>query len=122
MVKNLPAVQETQARFLGREGPPEGMAPSASFLAWEIPWTEEPGGLQSLRAQESENNAVTKQLVCCLGEDVKGTDRSQGEASTQPQLKEQAIRAGLGGFPGTRGFTIVQGHRPREHCPSQSGL
>ena len=49
--KNLPAKPETRVRFLGREDPLEkGMATLSSVLAWEIPWTEEPGG-QSLEAQ-----------------------------------------------------------------------
>ena len=49
MVKNLPAVQETQVRSLGWEDPLEmGMATHSSILAWRIPWTEEPGGLQSM--------------------------------------------------------------------------
>ena len=48
MVKNLPAVQETQVQSLGREDPLEkGMAAHCSILAWRIPWTEGPGGLQS---------------------------------------------------------------------------
>ena len=52
MVKNLPAMQETQVQSLGQEDPPEKeMATHSSFLAWEIPWTEEPGGLQSIRSQ-----------------------------------------------------------------------
>ena len=47
MVENLPAVQEIWVRSLGREGPLEkGMATHSSILAWRIPWTEEPGGLQ----------------------------------------------------------------------------
>ena len=54
-VKNLPAVQElqeTQVRSLGREDPLEkGMATHSSILAWRIPWTEEPGGLQSMGSQ-----------------------------------------------------------------------
>ena len=46
MVKNLPAKQETQVRSLGWEEPvKEEMATHSSVLAWEIPWTEEPGGL-----------------------------------------------------------------------------
>ena len=46
MVKNLPAVQETQVQSLGREDPLEkGMATDSNILAWRIPWTEEPGGL-----------------------------------------------------------------------------
>ena len=48
MMKNLPAVQETQVRSLGWQDPLEkGMATHFSILAWKIPWTQEPGGLQS---------------------------------------------------------------------------
>ena len=47
MVKDLPAMQETWVPSLGWEDPLEkGMATHSSILAWEIPWTEEPGGLQ----------------------------------------------------------------------------
>ena len=47
-VKNLPAMQETWVPSLGQEDPLEkGMATHSSFLAWRIPWTEEPGGLHS---------------------------------------------------------------------------
>ena len=52
VVKNLPAVSETQEtgiQSLGREDPlEEEMATCSSVLAWEVPWTEEPGGLQSV--------------------------------------------------------------------------
>ena len=52
MVKNLPAMQKTQAWSLGWENPLEkGMATHSSILAWRIPWTEEPGGLQFMRLQ-----------------------------------------------------------------------
>ena len=52
MIKNLPAVQEMQVGSLGRDDPLEGsMATHFSILAWRIPWTEEPGGLQSIRSQ-----------------------------------------------------------------------
>ena len=48
MYKNLPAIQETQVQSLGWEDPLEkGIAIHSSILAWRIPWTEEPGGLQS---------------------------------------------------------------------------
>ena len=48
MVKNLPAMQETRVQSLGSEGSLEkGMATYSSVFAWRIPWTEEPGGLQS---------------------------------------------------------------------------
>ena len=47
MVKNLPAVQEIRVQSLGQEDPLEtGMATHSSILAWEIPWTQEPDGLQ----------------------------------------------------------------------------
>ena len=53
MVKNPPAVQETQVQSPSREDPPEkGMATHSSILAWRIPWTEEPGGLQSMGRKE----------------------------------------------------------------------
>ena len=49
MVKNLPAMQEVQVQPLGWEDPLEkGMANHSSTLAWRIPWTEEPGRLQSM--------------------------------------------------------------------------
>ena len=52
MVKNPLAMQETQARSLGWEDPLEkGMAIHSSILAWRTPWTEEPGGLQSMGLQ-----------------------------------------------------------------------
>ena len=52
-VNNLPAVQETLVRFLGREDPLEKeMTIHSSILAWKIPWTEEPGGLQFMGSQE----------------------------------------------------------------------
>ena len=52
MVKNLPARTETWIQYLGREDPLEkGMATHSSILAWRVPWTEEPGGLQSMGSQ-----------------------------------------------------------------------
>ena len=54
MVKNLPAMQETQVLSLGQEDTlVKGMATSSSFLAWEIPWTEEAGRLQSMESQRA---------------------------------------------------------------------
>ena len=54
VVKNPPAVQEMWVRSLGRVAPLEKeMASHSSILAWEIPWTEEPGGLQSVGLQKS---------------------------------------------------------------------
>ena len=52
MVKNLPAMQETWVQFLGQEDPLEkAMATHSSILAWRIPSSEEPGGLQSIGSQ-----------------------------------------------------------------------
>ena len=54
-VKNLPAVQETWVQSPGGEDPLEKrIATHSSILAWKIPWTEEPGGLQSMGSQESD--------------------------------------------------------------------
>ena len=53
MVKNPPVIQETQVQSLGQEDPLEkGMATHSSIFAWIIPWTGEPGGLQSVGSQE----------------------------------------------------------------------
>ena len=53
MVNNLLAMQETQVQTLGQEDPlEEGKATHSSTLAWRIPWTEEPGGLQLMGSQE----------------------------------------------------------------------
>ena len=55
LVKNLPAMQEIWARFLGWEDPLEKeMGTHSRILALRIPWTEEPGGLQSKGSQESD--------------------------------------------------------------------
>ena len=55
--ENLPALEETQVRSLGWEDPLEkGMATHFSILAWEIPWSEVPGGLQSMESQRVRND------------------------------------------------------------------
>ena len=55
LVKHLPTVWETWVQFLGREVLLEKeMAAHSSILAWRIPWTEEPGGLQLMGSQESD--------------------------------------------------------------------
>ena len=61
-------MQETQARALGREDPlEEGMATHSNILAWRIPWTEEPGGLQSIgsqRVKHNRSNLARMQFKC----------------------------------------------------------
>ena len=65
MVNNLPAMQETLVRSLGQEDPlEESMATHASILVWRIPWTEEPGRLQSAAAAAAA--AAAKSLQSCL--------------------------------------------------------
>ena len=60
VLKNLPVMQELQKTWvqsLGRENPlEEGMATHSSILTWRIPWTEEPGGLQSTGSQRVRHN------------------------------------------------------------------
>ena len=62
VVKNLAAVQEMQVRSLDQADPPEKeMVTHSSILAWEIPWTEETGRLQSMGSQRIRHDLVTKQ-------------------------------------------------------------
>ena len=64
VVKNLPTMQETQFRSLGQEDPlEEGMVTCSSVLAWRIPWTEEPGALNSFALL-----FVDKVNVCVVGD------------------------------------------------------
>ena len=68
MVKTRPEMQETQVRSLAWEDPLEkGMATHSSVLAWRIPWTEEPGGLQYMVSQKPD---MTKQLTLSLSKDL----------------------------------------------------
>ena len=63
MVKNLPATQETRVRSLGQEYPLEkAMTVHFSILAWRIPWTEEPGGIQSMRSRRVRHDRVTNAM------------------------------------------------------------
>ena len=57
MVKNLPVMKKTRVQSLGWEDPLEkGMATDSSILAWKIPWTEKPAGLQSMESQRVGHN------------------------------------------------------------------
>ena len=77
-VKNLPAVQETQVWFLGWEDPLEkGVATHSSILAWRIPLTKEPGGLQFIGSQRVRRNWATN---TCL---TKSTPIINGVTSSQ---------------------------------------
>ena len=64
MVKNLPSMQETRVWSLGQEDQLEmGIATHFSTLAWRIPWTEEPGGLQSVGLQRARHDWATNTLI-----------------------------------------------------------
>ena len=61
LAKNLPVMQETKVQSLGQKDPlVKGMAAHSSILAWEIPWIEEPGGLQSTGSHRVRHNLATK--------------------------------------------------------------
>ena len=61
MVKNLPVIRETWVQSLGWKDPlEEGMATHSSILAWRIPWTEEPGGIQSMGSERVGHDWATK--------------------------------------------------------------
>ena len=63
MVKNLPVMWRTRIQSLGREDPlEEGMATHSSILAWRIPWTEEPGGLQSMRSRRVRHDWLSSSI------------------------------------------------------------
>ena len=63
MVKNLSAMQKTKVQPQGREDPLEkGMATHSSNLAWKIPWTEKPGGLQFMGSQRVRHDCMTNTL------------------------------------------------------------
>ena len=65
---NLPATWETWVQSLGEKDPLEkGMATHSSILAWRIPWTEEPGGLQSMGSQRAGHDGATFTFTYCEG-------------------------------------------------------
>ena len=73
VVKNLPAMQETRVQSLGQEDPLEKeMTIHSSILAWEIPWTEEPGGLQCMESQKN-RMLLSDQTTSSLTNDIKTT-------------------------------------------------
>ena len=89
MVKNLPAMQETQVQSLRREDPVEkGVETRSSVLARRIPWTEEPGGLHSTGCKESD---MTEQLTLSHTSTSKKKkapkDKKEVESSTCPVLQ-----------------------------------
>ena len=75
-LKNLTETQEIRVRSLGWEDPlEEGMATQSSILAWKIPWTEEPGGLQSMGSQRVRHDRETFTFTF----DMEGTTEVEGQ-------------------------------------------
>ena len=94
-VKNLPAMQETWVPFLGKEDTLEKeMATHSSILAWRIPRTEEPSGLQSMRPQRVgrkhsfcfPGGSISKESACNAGDlgSIPGSGDSSGEGNGSP--------------------------------------
>ena len=80
MLKNLPTLWETWVQSLGKEDPLEkGMATHSSILAWKIPWTEEPGGLQSMGLQRIGYDGVTNTFSFNWDTDIENRLWIQGE-------------------------------------------
>ena len=103
MIKNLPAKQEMRVRALGGEDPPkEEMATHSSILAWEILWTEEPGGLWSKELQRVRHNSETKQQGE-LGRCIEGDILGQFSPLPMPSKREGWRK---------RGFSITAGTPP----------
>ena len=109
MVKNLPAVQEAKVQSLGREGPLErGMATNSRTLAWIIPWTGEPGRLQSIVSHRVSHD--WSNLVCTHALVVEFD-------SSHFQEREARNRNPFGIF--REQFPLTAGHREKLWFPNQ---
>ena len=91
MVKNLLAMRETQVQSLGQEDPLEnGMATHSSILVWEIPWTEEPGGLRSLWSERVGHNSATNTHFKQL-DSVWGASLMAQQVKNMPAMQETRV-------------------------------
>ena len=89
-VKNLPAMQEIWVRSLDWDDPLEKeMATHSSILAWRFPWTEEPGGLQSVGCKES--NTTERQTLSFLLFYEKETERLKEKPTRDNTLESRKI-------------------------------
>ena len=103
MVKSLTAIQDTRVQSLGQEDPlEEGMATHSSVLAWGIPWTGEPGGLQSTGSQRIEHYWETNTFtfkppllheIAIKGKILSGESISLEEENTGQHSGAQTDRA-----------------------------
>ena len=94
MVKNPPASAEDVGSILGQEDPlEEEMATHSSILAWQIPWTDEPGGLQSMRSQKCRMQLSMQALILRMYIDsptVDGGKKTFNAAIAHTQLEDHA--------------------------------
>ena len=92
-LKRLPAMQETWVQSLGREDPLEKeMAIHSSILAWRIPWTEEPGGLQSTGSQRVGHNwATSLSLHFQYAPGDQWRNNSRKNKGTEPKQKQDPV-------------------------------
>ena len=87
MVKNPPAMQETWVWSLGWEEPPEeGMTTHSCILAWRIPWTEGPGGLQSMGSQRVRHNWATQHSTSSISSVVTVSSGQQRDSATHMHI------------------------------------
>ena len=101
-VKNLPAMQEIQVQSLGWEDPLEKrMATDSSILAWRIPWTEAPGGLQSMGSPRVRHSLATNArhksnaTEAKLGQEIETLQRGFQEADTRRHFRPMEMANGL---------------------------
>ena len=93
MVKKLPTVWETWVWSLGREDPLEkGMATHSSILAWKIPWTEEPGELQSMGLQRIGHDWVTNTFSFSGDTDIENRLVDTGRGKVESGMNGESSR------------------------------
>jgi len=91
-LKHLPAMQETWVPTLGQEDPLEKeMANQSSILAWKIPWTEEPGGLQSTGSQRVRHDWATSPFTFCVYRHQKFWRESPTEITSTEITSEEVL-------------------------------
>ena len=122
-VKNLPEMQETQVWSLGWEEPlEEGMATHSSILAWRIPWTEDPAGLQSTGWQRVRHDLTKQQHYITLQIYVGGRKAGLTQETARPLggirflIRFQGRRLLPDTPRGTRGHVPGMGHLPPFTC------
>ena len=85
-------MQETQVQSLGQEDPLEkGMTTHSSILAWEIPWTEEPGRIESMGTQRFAQNLPTKQQKLCVFSDIGRGSQCKCRTETEQKMANEDL-------------------------------